>query len=166
MPAKCPNGEARGRRGPTTPPPQPPGLSSVLERNIQALGERRKREEAGATAQEKIAETITRFIDSFAHFFSMSKECQPPPAYPPPGGRGAHCAEPARRLAGVRLSGGGSVYDLRRGPRLAPDRHAGCGNPRRGAEGRTLPGDRPGTGPPGGPIPHLFGTLGGSAASP
>ena len=64
MPAKRPNGEARGRRGPTTPPPQPPGLSSVLERNIQALGERRKREEAGTTVQEKIAETITRFTGS------------------------------------------------------------------------------------------------------
>ena len=64
MSAKRPNGEARGRRGPITPPPQPPGLSSVLERNIQALSERRKREEAGATVQEKIAETITRFTGS------------------------------------------------------------------------------------------------------
>ena len=36
----------------------------MLERNIQALSERRKREEAGATVQEKIAETITRFTGS------------------------------------------------------------------------------------------------------
>ena len=53
-----------GQRGPTTPPPQPPGLSSVLERNINALSERRKREETDATAQEKLAEAITRFTGS------------------------------------------------------------------------------------------------------
>jgi uncharacterized membrane protein len=52
------------RRGPTAPPVQPPGLSSVLERNIQALTERRRREEAQATVQERIAEAITRFTGS------------------------------------------------------------------------------------------------------
>jgi uncharacterized membrane protein len=36
----------------------------VLERNIQALTERRKREETEATAQEKIADAITRFTGS------------------------------------------------------------------------------------------------------
>jgi uncharacterized membrane protein len=44
--------------------PQPPGLSSVLERNIKTLNERRKREEKQATAQEKLAEAITRFTGS------------------------------------------------------------------------------------------------------
>ena len=62
-----PNGDGRVRRrtaGPTFPPPQPPGLSSVLERNIQALKARREREEAEATAQERIADAITRFTGS------------------------------------------------------------------------------------------------------
>jgi uncharacterized membrane protein len=60
-----PEGAGRdGQRGPTTTPPQPPGLSSVLERNINALSERRKREETDATAQEKLAEAITRFTGS------------------------------------------------------------------------------------------------------
>src|ERR671910_911884 len=66
--AGCPpNGDARVRRrtaGPTHPPPQPPGLSSVLERNIQALKARHEREEAEATGQERIAEAITRFTGS------------------------------------------------------------------------------------------------------
>jgi len=52
------------RRGPTAPSPEPPGLSSVLARNIQALEERRRREEAEASAQEKVAEAITRFTGS------------------------------------------------------------------------------------------------------
>jgi uncharacterized membrane protein len=60
-----PNGVGhRGQRGPTTQPPKPPGLSSVLERNISALSERRKQDEARATTQEKLAETITRFTGS------------------------------------------------------------------------------------------------------
>ncbi len=62
-----PNGDARVRRrtaGPTHPPPQPPGLSSVLERNIQALKARREREEAEATAEERIADAITRLTGS------------------------------------------------------------------------------------------------------
>jgi uncharacterized membrane protein len=62
-----PNADARVRRrtaGPTHPPPQPPGLSSVLERNIQALKARRGREEAEATGQERIADAITRFTGS------------------------------------------------------------------------------------------------------
>jgi uncharacterized membrane protein len=36
----------------------------VLERNIQALSERRKREERQATSQAKLAEAITRFTGS------------------------------------------------------------------------------------------------------
>src|SRR3954469_23314593 len=63
-----PNGEAhpghRVRDRVTAPSPKPPGLSSVLERNIHALNRRRQREETEATAQEKLAETITRFTGS------------------------------------------------------------------------------------------------------
>jgi uncharacterized membrane protein len=60
-----PEGAGRdGQKGPTTASPHPPGLSSVLERNISALSERRKREETDATAQEKLAEAITRFTGS------------------------------------------------------------------------------------------------------
>jgi len=50
--------------GPTYPPPQPPGMSSALERNIQALQLRRQREEVEATTEERIAEAITRFTGS------------------------------------------------------------------------------------------------------
>src|SRR5688572_25455184 len=50
--------------GPTYPPPQPHGLSPVLERNIRALQLRRQREEVEATAEERIAEAITRFTGS------------------------------------------------------------------------------------------------------
>ena len=53
-----------GHRGPTTPSPKPPSLSSVLERNISALSERRTRDEAKASTQEKFAEAITRFTGS------------------------------------------------------------------------------------------------------
>jgi uncharacterized membrane protein len=39
-------------------------MSSALERNIQALQLRRQREEVQATAEERIAEAITRFTGS------------------------------------------------------------------------------------------------------
>jgi uncharacterized membrane protein len=52
---------ARSKKGPTTPSPKPPGLASVLARNIRTLEERRAREEAGATLEERIAGAITRF---------------------------------------------------------------------------------------------------------
>jgi uncharacterized membrane protein len=62
------DGDARADRGggtgPIYPPPQPSGLSPVLERNIRALQLRREREEKGATAEERIAEAITRFTGS------------------------------------------------------------------------------------------------------
>jgi uncharacterized membrane protein len=51
-------------RSPTFPPPQPSGLSPVLERNIRSLKDRRQREEDEATMQERIAEAITRFTGS------------------------------------------------------------------------------------------------------
>ena len=52
------------QRAPVVPPPRPNGLSSVLERNIHALNQRRKHEDARATTQEKLAEAITRFTGS------------------------------------------------------------------------------------------------------
>ena len=55
---------ARAGAGPVYPPPQPPGLSPVLERNIRALQERRRREEREASAEERVAEAITRFTGS------------------------------------------------------------------------------------------------------
>jgi uncharacterized membrane protein len=68
MAARSSDGEARAGRGaeagPTYPPPQPPGLSPVLERNIQALQLRREREEKQASAEERVAEAITRFTGS------------------------------------------------------------------------------------------------------
>jgi uncharacterized membrane protein len=54
----------RAERGPTYPAPQAPGLTPVLERNIRALDERRRRETAQATGQERLAEAITRFTGS------------------------------------------------------------------------------------------------------
>jgi uncharacterized membrane protein len=45
-------------------PPRPPGLASVLERNIRALEERRRREEAEASGGARLAELITRFTGS------------------------------------------------------------------------------------------------------
>lgn len=52
------------QRPPTYQPPQTPGLSAVLERNIQALQARRKREEVEATLQDRIADRVTRFTGS------------------------------------------------------------------------------------------------------
>src|SRR5687768_8589610 len=62
------DGDARADRGggtgPIYPPPQPAGLSPVLERNIRALQRRREREEKGASAEERLAQAITRFTGS------------------------------------------------------------------------------------------------------
>jgi uncharacterized membrane protein len=52
------------RASPTQSPPHPPGLSSVLEHNIQTLKERRQREEREETLQERVADRITRFTGS------------------------------------------------------------------------------------------------------
>lgn len=51
-------------RSTTVPSPRPPGLSSVLERNIRALQARREQEEARAPVEERVAEAITRFTGS------------------------------------------------------------------------------------------------------
>jgi uncharacterized membrane protein len=68
MAAQRSDEEARAGRGagtgPTYPPPQPRGLSPVLERNIRALQLRRQREENEATAEERVAEAITWFTGS------------------------------------------------------------------------------------------------------
>lgn len=50
--------------GPTRPSPKPPGLASVLARNIHTMEKRRDREESSATFEERIAEAITRFTGS------------------------------------------------------------------------------------------------------
>jgi uncharacterized membrane protein len=52
------------RPSPTYQPPQPSGLTPVLERNIRSLQDRRRREEAQASAEERVAEAITRFTGS------------------------------------------------------------------------------------------------------
>ena len=54
---------------PTKPSPRPPGLGSVLERNIHALQERRAREEAEATFEERLAARITRFTGSMGFVY-------------------------------------------------------------------------------------------------
>jgi uncharacterized membrane protein len=55
---------AQSQKGPTTPSPKPPGLASVLARNIRTLQERREREDATATFEERVAAAITRFSGS------------------------------------------------------------------------------------------------------
>lgn len=57
------------QRGPTVPPPEPPGMTPVLERNIRSLQLRRKREEASAGWQERTADTITRFTGSMTFVY-------------------------------------------------------------------------------------------------
>jgi uncharacterized membrane protein len=68
MVAQPSNGDAGTDRcaatSPVYPPPTSSGFSSVLERNIQALQLRRQREEKEASAEERIAEAITRFTGS------------------------------------------------------------------------------------------------------
>ena len=54
---------------PTKPPPKPPGLGTVLEYNIRALQERRAREEAKGTFQDRLASTITRFTGSMGFVY-------------------------------------------------------------------------------------------------
>lgn len=52
------------------PDPDPgPGLTPALERNIRALVDRRKREEAAATLQQKLADGITGFTGSMAFVY-------------------------------------------------------------------------------------------------
>ena len=48
----------------THPVPTPPGLSSVLARNMARMDERRARDAAAASLSEKISDRITRFAGS------------------------------------------------------------------------------------------------------
>ena len=57
-------GNGDGTRSPTYKPPQPSGLTPVLERNITALYERRKREEQAASWEERAAGAISRLTGS------------------------------------------------------------------------------------------------------
>ena len=49
---------------PTKPSPRPPGLGSVLARNIQTMESRRDREEVTATLEVRVADAITHFTGS------------------------------------------------------------------------------------------------------
>ncbi|WP_315776838.1 MULTISPECIES: DUF1003 domain-containing protein [unclassified Bradyrhizobium] len=52
------------------PHPTPsPGLTPALERNIEALVDRRKRELTEATTQQKVAEAITRFTGAMTFVY-------------------------------------------------------------------------------------------------
>lgn len=54
---------------PTIAPPQPHGLNSALARNIAALTERHRRDEAEASLQDKIAAAVTAFTGSMAFVY-------------------------------------------------------------------------------------------------
>jgi len=61
---------------PLAPRPEAePGLTPVLERNIHALVERRKREQSDASLQQKLADAITSFAGSmhfvYLHLFAF-----------------------------------------------------------------------------------------------
>ena len=58
-----------GSGGPTVRPPEPASLNRALKRNIDVLRQRRKDEAQAATAQEKLAQAITRFTGSMAFVF-------------------------------------------------------------------------------------------------
>src|SRR3954464_13627810 len=58
-----------GNDSPTYDPPQPSGLRPVLERNIEALCKRRKREEQASSLQERAADAITRFTGSMSFVY-------------------------------------------------------------------------------------------------
>jgi uncharacterized membrane protein len=55
---------------PLAPHPEaPPGLTPALERNIQALVERQRREQSDASAQQKVADAITTFTGSMTFVY-------------------------------------------------------------------------------------------------
>jgi len=54
---------------PSPPAPAPPGLTPILERNIQALVDRRRREERDRSPQDRVAAAITRFTGSMAFVY-------------------------------------------------------------------------------------------------
>jgi uncharacterized membrane protein len=63
MMEKRPNGDGTSE-GVTYRPPQPGGLTPVLERNIRSMKARRQRQEAEARTDERLADTITQFTGS------------------------------------------------------------------------------------------------------
>lgn len=63
------SGEERLRAGFMVSPPQPPGMASVLERNIRSLQKRRAREERRASLQDRVADAITRFTGSMGFVY-------------------------------------------------------------------------------------------------
>jgi uncharacterized membrane protein len=54
---------------PTYPPPPAQGLGSVLARNIEALHQKRREDEAAAGLQDRVAQTITRFAGSMRFIY-------------------------------------------------------------------------------------------------
>lgn len=69
MPQSRPRSGLPAAESPTYKPPQPPGLTPVLERNIEALQQRGARESAAASLEERIAEKITRFCGSMTFVY-------------------------------------------------------------------------------------------------
>ena len=57
------------RHGVTSPPLKPPGLGPVLQRNIEALQQRRQREQADASVEQRVADAITRFTGSMTFVY-------------------------------------------------------------------------------------------------
>jgi len=55
---------SKTQRAPTVPPPSPQSLNTTLSRNIEALQQRRRAESNAASAQDKMADAITRFTGS------------------------------------------------------------------------------------------------------
>jgi len=53
----------------TKPSPKPPGMGSVLLRNLDMLKSRRDHEEAAASFQDRLAAAITRFTGSMAFVY-------------------------------------------------------------------------------------------------
>ena len=66
MPTAMPEGS---RQSPMVPPPQPPGMTSVLERNIRTLRDRRERDRRNSRWQERVADAVSRFAGSMSFVF-------------------------------------------------------------------------------------------------
>ncbi len=54
---------------PTVPPPRPEGMNSALTRNIDAMQDRRRKEDAKTSLQHKVALAITAFTGSMAFVY-------------------------------------------------------------------------------------------------
>ncbi|MBB3019403.1 putative membrane protein [Microvirga lupini] len=61
--------EGAAKTSPSTPAPHPPGFTSVLERNIDALRRKRQEEEKKASFQDRIAQGMTRFTGSMVFVY-------------------------------------------------------------------------------------------------